>query len=106
MVITVVVVHRLIAFLLASDASDATAGMLQARPSFFITAFHFAMVLLALAGSALAILGAIKLTEWSNLPLHSSRKNKLRPWVKVIWIISVAETAVLLIISIMWIVLA
>ena len=75
---------------------------LNVRARALATVFHFVALLLALAGSVLGLFGAIRLTEWARLPTHGHRR-RIRPWLKAVWMLAIAECAVLLLVSVVWI---
>ena len=74
-VLLALALQHLIASLMGAQGGG---GMLPTRASFLSAAFYFGSMLLALAGSVLAILGAIRLTERVKLPRRRARQGKRR----------------------------
>jgi hypothetical protein len=98
LVLLALAVEQFLSPLVASQAS----GINDVGEKALATALHFTALLLAMFGSVLALVGAIRLTEWARLPTHI-RQSRIRPWLKAIWTVAIAESFVLLLVSLVWI---
>lgn len=60
------------------------------------------IILKIVVGSGLAVLGALKITEWTRMPAQRRQGVRSVPLLTTAWMIALLETAVLLSLAMMW----
>ena len=65
---------------------------------------HLVIILLIVIGSGLAVLGALKVTEWVRMPAQKRNRVRPAPVLTTTWTIALFETTVLLSLTLMWMV--